>query len=497
MSRRSVLARTLAVLSIASLTGPALHAQPARSSSNRRTIPNVPELRARLDSIARDAVVHFPLASASVVVLRGTDTLLNAAYGEADLSLHVPATTRTRYRWIGPGFPVFVAAVLQQVANGKLSLDDDAARYLPDFPWQGRRVTVRQLLNATAGLPDYHYLGDAFYIAAATPKTTADITALFAGQPFVHEPGARWSWSVSGYHLAGVILEQLTHEPYAAYATTHVLSPAGLRETSMCGDADVVPDLARGYSRDRGTFSHPVYPSATTIRFLNDVCGTALDAARLTRALPTLLGSTLTRTMLGLDRPPVLIDGADSASRSGLIVRLGREAGHRWWGFPGGWWMGYGSTFQQFDDDSLTVVVLTNTYTQDSQWLAHQLARTALGEPTLATPWSARSTTTVGEPVSVAEGARLVGTYDVRAVPETPSQYRQMRRTVRVYEEAGRVMVAVAGDEAAPLLRQRDGRYVRAYGPERWFVFSFAPSGGPATALSYEGPQRLTGPRVR
>ena len=56
--------------------------------------------------------------------------------------------------------PFTGVAVMQLVERGKLKLDDDISKYVPEFPMQGRHVTVRQLLDHTSGIVDYHYLGD-------------------------------------------------------------------------------------------------------------------------------------------------------------------------------------------------------------------------------------------------------------------------------------------------------------------------------------------------
>jgi len=173
-------------------------------------------LAARLDSIARAALASEPMAGLSVAVLRGRDTLLLAGYGSADIGLGAPVTPATTFRVIG--MPVLAAALLQQVEAGRLRLDDDASRLLPDFPWQGRRVTVRQLMDATSGLPDYHYLGDPHLARRGVPKAQDEVTALFAGLPFTHEPGAKWQWTISGFHLAGGLLERLTGKPYGDYS---------------------------------------------------------------------------------------------------------------------------------------------------------------------------------------------------------------------------------------------------------------------------------------
>src|SRR4051812_1927716 len=198
----------------------------------------------RLDSIVRDALQGEPLAGVSVAVLRGQDTLLLRGYGYADLGLKAPATEETTYRLLGP---MLGAAIMQQVEKGRLRLDDDASRLLPDFPWQGRRVTVRQLMDATSGLPDFHYLGDARSAQRAVPKAHDEVTALFAGRPFTHEPGERWQWTISGFHLAGLILEKVTGRSYPDYLREHIFARAGLTRSFYCDDRAVVPSLARAY----------------------------------------------------------------------------------------------------------------------------------------------------------------------------------------------------------------------------------------------------------
>jgi D-alanyl-D-alanine carboxypeptidase len=180
------------------------------------------DLVGRLDTIVRDAVAREPLAGVSVAVLRGQDMLLQRGYGYADLGLKAPATEQTTYRLPGPAI---AAAIMQQVERGRLRLDDDAARLLPEFPWQGRRVTVRQLMDATSGLQDFHYLGDPQRSRRSVPKAQDEVTALFAGRPFTHEPGERYQWTISGLHLAGILLERVAAQPYPDYLreqTAHV-----------------------------------------------------------------------------------------------------------------------------------------------------------------------------------------------------------------------------------------------------------------------------------
>src|ERR1051326_4996549 len=112
-----------------------------------------------LDAIVQRVIARERVVGASVLVARGDRILLHKGYGFADLGLEVPAKAETVYHVVGPMLPFTGIAVLQQVERGKLSLDDEISKFVPEFPLQGHHVSIRQLLNHTSGIVDYHYLG--------------------------------------------------------------------------------------------------------------------------------------------------------------------------------------------------------------------------------------------------------------------------------------------------------------------------------------------------
>ena len=309
-------------------------AQSARSDTTARS-GDRSKLVGQLDRLVRGAIERDGIPGLSVVVVRGRDTLLSAGYGYADLSHRVPTTPVTRYRVQSLG-GLFGVVLLQQVQAGRITLDDDASILLPDFPWQGHHVTVRQLLDATSGLPDYHYLGDAVEANAADPKTLEDVIALFAGRPFTHSPGERYEWTISGWILAGALLERLTGESFDTYVTRRVYAPAGMRNTTNCDDNSVIPDLARGYHRKESGFIQHTTPSASLYPFLATVCGTARDAVNFAHALRDgrLLREESWRAMTTPTSAEQLNDPSvdDPHAAEGLSVRLRHEGSHAWVG---------------------------------------------------------------------------------------------------------------------------------------------------------------------
>src|ERR1700722_471531 len=185
-----------------------------------------------LDSVARQAAAQAHVVGASVLVAKGDRILLLEGYGVSDIGLEAPAKADSVYHIVGPMLPFTSVAVMQQVERGKLSLDDDIAKYLPEFPTQGHHVTIRQLLSNTSGIVDYHYRGDPLESTYRQPKAMDEVVALFASGQWVHEPGTQWHWSVSNFQLVTEIIERVTGQSFADYMQQNLFAPAGATATT-------------------------------------------------------------------------------------------------------------------------------------------------------------------------------------------------------------------------------------------------------------------------
>jgi D-alanyl-D-alanine carboxypeptidase len=189
--------------------------------------------QADLDSVARQAVAQSHVVGASVLVAKGDRILLLRGYGVSDLGLEAPARPDSVYHVVGPMLPFTGVAVMQLVERGKLSLDDDIAKYLPEFPTQGHHVTIRQLLSNTSGIVDYHYRGDPLESTYRQPKAMDEVMALFANGQWVHEPGTQWDWSVSNFQLLTVVIERVAGQALGDYMQQNLFGPAGAAATTL------------------------------------------------------------------------------------------------------------------------------------------------------------------------------------------------------------------------------------------------------------------------
>src|SRR5262245_2456185 len=131
------------------------------------------------------------------------------------------------------------AAVLLLARDGKLSLDDPARKYLPELPSAAAAVTIRQMLNHTAGLRDWGYLTAMAGIPrdryASTLDTVLDILSRQRALDFT--PGTRWSYSNSGYTLAAILVSRVSGMPFPEFTKRRIFDPLGMTNTSFRDDS--------------------------------------------------------------------------------------------------------------------------------------------------------------------------------------------------------------------------------------------------------------------
>ncbi|MCX4653834.1 beta-lactamase family protein [Streptomyces microflavus] len=201
-----------------------------------------------LNALVRD--IGAPAALASVKDREGRARTYTAGVGDLTTGAKVPRDGQVR---IGSNTKTFVAVVvLQLVAERRMSLDAFVDTYLPGLVRgkgiDGRRITVRQLLQHTSGLPEYtSRLGDdARYYA---PR---ELLATALRHPADFDPGKSWKYSNTNYVLAGLIVQKVTARPLADEIDRRVIKRIGLRHTYFPapGDASIREPHPHGYYQE-------------------------------------------------------------------------------------------------------------------------------------------------------------------------------------------------------------------------------------------------------
>ncbi|MCR8940586.1 beta-lactamase family protein [Streptomyces sp. OUCMDZ-4982] len=208
-------------------------------------------LQRSLDALVAEE--KYPAAFAWVRKDGRTSSLVS---GSARLGEKVPVP-HDGYVRAGSNTKTFTAVVvLQLVAEGKVELDEPIETYLPGVVRgrgiDGRKITVRQLLQHTSGLPNYtaHIGLEDFGKVQHTFFHPHDLLTAALARPADFAPGTKWKYSNTNYLLAGMLIEKVTERPVQEQITERVIRRAGLRHTSwpQPGDQTLPRPHARGYA---------------------------------------------------------------------------------------------------------------------------------------------------------------------------------------------------------------------------------------------------------
>jgi CubicO group peptidase (beta-lactamase class C family) len=451
-----------------------------------------------LDAIVQRVIAQERVVGASVLVERGDKILLHKGCGFADLALEAPAKDETVYHIVGPMLPFTGIAVMQQVERGKLSLDDEISKFIPEFPLQGHHVTVRQLLNHTSGIVDYHYLGDPIEATSREPKALDEVTALYSGKNWVNEPGQKWDWSISGFNLLVTIVERVTGESFPDYVQQNIFKPAGVKSTSYCDDFTLTHGLAHAY-RKRGDSYVEAHENGMAYNSDLRFCSTVGDLLQLWHAIKekSLVRPETFKQMTNAEGAAQHMSAQDPKAQYGFAMILNHEDDHRRIGQHGSL-MGYSGSLYDFPEDHLTIVVLTNTEDQNAYAITRALGRAILGLPALPAPKHEAEPTLADKPISADERKQLAGTFLLKLSQvgaNLHDSFAQYRRTYRVFSENGRLMIQPLGEAPERLLKQDDNSFAMRLSPAAHISFEL--QNGHATTMKLDSPGfPLVGERV-
>lgn len=164
------------------------------------------------------------------------------------------------------------ALVLKLCEEGQLSLDDPLAKWFPRVD-QAARISLRHLLNHTAGIPDYGAIPEYHQSVRSSPSTPWSFERFGAetfGKGLLFAPGEGWAYSNPGYMLVKRIAEEVTGAPYRSLVAERIARPLGLRRTFVPESIDDLASLAPGVSfrlapdgssRDVRAYYHPGWVS--------------------------------------------------------------------------------------------------------------------------------------------------------------------------------------------------------------------------------------------
>ncbi|GAA1758728.1 serine hydrolase domain-containing protein [Agromyces humatus] len=223
----------------------------ATAKDTQSTEPMPAELSADYDAAASavfERVKDF--APAVIVGVRSPEGTWTEAYGVADLSTGTAATTDMHQR-IASITKTFVGTVVLQLADeGTLSLDHPIDDYVPSVP-NGSRITLRELITMTSGLPNYSNSaewGAEFLSDTAAQWTPEQLLADAWAMPTSFAPGSNMEYSNTNFVLLGMVIEHVTGQSVGDAVQSRILEPLQLEATDYPSDAAFPSPHLNGYT---------------------------------------------------------------------------------------------------------------------------------------------------------------------------------------------------------------------------------------------------------
>jgi len=315
--------------------------------------PAVAQDAAKVDPARMDTIVRADADKGAfmgvVLVARDGDILFDKGYGSANLEWKIANDGDTKFR-LGSVTKQFTGvAILLLQERGKVQLDAPIKTYLPDAPAAWDKVTVRNLLTHSGGIPNFTSFDD--YAKLKTLEaTTASLIARFRDKPLDFQPGEKYAYSNSGYILLTAIVEKASGQSYSAFLADNIFKPLGMADTGYDSHATIIPHRAAGYSPSAKGVVNTDYLDMSIPQGAGALYSTSHDLLKWQRGLfggkllkPDSLKAYLTpfKDSYALGVTVATVDGSTTVAHGGGIEGFNT-------------WLGYDP------DRKLTVVVLAN-----------------------------------------------------------------------------------------------------------------------------------------
>ena len=331
----------------------------------------------RLDVFVRAEMQRQKVPGVAVAVVRKGHVVKAGGYGLANVEHGVPTAPETVFQSGSLGKQFTAVAVMLQVEDGKLALNDPITNYLAGAPNAWRSITVRHLLTHTSGIPDYNE----DTLDMRRDYSEDDLAKFAFGLELEFPAGSRWNYSNTGYVLLGIIVRKVSGRFYGDVLRERVFAPLGMTTARVIVEDDIVPHRAAGYRLVKGELKNQ--------EWVSPVLNTTADGALYLTVLDLVAWDA------GLRSGAIL--APQSWAQILAPVRLNSGAtypyGFGWFvdGFSGqrrqhhsGQWQGFSTYISRYLEDDLTVAVLCNLASAEASSFVDGIA--AVYNPHLATP---------------------------------------------------------------------------------------------------------------
>jgi CubicO group peptidase (beta-lactamase class C family) len=269
-------------------------------------------------------------------------------------------------------------SILILAEQGKLSLQDEITKFLPDFPTQGRTITIEHLLTHTSGLKSYTNLSE-WLPLWRKDMTVREIINLTKDKPMEFAPGERWNYNNTGYVLLGAVIEKVSGLTYEDYVNKNIFGPLGMKHSYYGNTERIIPRRIPGYQMGKDGFVNAPYLSMTQPYAAGSLLSSVDDLAIWNDAV--FSGKLLKKEWLDKAFTPCpLKNGGSTGYGYGWFIA--NYQGHRFIEHGGGI-NGFSTYEMTLPEDHIFLAILTNSAigSRGPEPRAFKIATLLLGKP--------------------------------------------------------------------------------------------------------------------
>jgi CubicO group peptidase (beta-lactamase class C family) len=299
---------------------------------------------------------------ASVAVIKDGTIVFERSYGMANVEGNEKASSQTNYRLASMTKQFTAMSILLLEEQRKLSLDDRVAKHLPELGTLAPKITVKQLLTHTSGLPEYEPLIPKDQTEQVLDK---DVLALLLKQPKLDLKPGRFRYGNTGYVLLALIVERVSKQSFGEFLRRNIFTPLGMANSIAYSAKAPIKHRAYGYTTNEDRAWRTDQDKATAVLGDGGIYSSVADLAHWIGALDK---STLLKNRLA-DATSIQVRTNDPKIGYGYGWRIAEEQGEKVV-FHTGTTSGFKNALLWVPSRKLGVVVLTNRKNSDSLRLA-------------------------------------------------------------------------------------------------------------------------------
>ena len=242
----------------------------------------------------------YNMFDGAVLVAEKGKIIYKDAFGLANREWNIPNASDTKFMIGSISKPLTATLVLILVQKGLIALDKTVQDYLPAFANKpAAKVTIRQLLSHTSGIPNYDIIKDFFPRISRQSFSRGEYVKVYRDSALAFEPGSRYLYSSWGYFTLGYIIEKVTGKSYDQAMKEEIFNKIGMQHSGSYLHTQIVPNRASGYDYGFGNYVSADFRDQSNTMGTGDIYTTVEDLFKFHMALAgnKLLNKELTKEM--------------------------------------------------------------------------------------------------------------------------------------------------------------------------------------------------------